>query len=88
MTTQGQIQLMLRGYGDPDSGKTSGAATAQIVQGLNGAATVSTEPRRAEPRRMTPVRRETAPPSAPPPPNTPQSTSNSGRATKDVARSL
>ena len=68
VTTQGQIQLMLRGYGDPDSGKTSGATTAQIVQGLNGAATVSTESRRAEPRRMTPVRRETAPPSAPPPP--------------------
>ena len=32
------------------------------------AATVSTEPPRAAPRRVTPVRRETAPPSAPPPP--------------------
>jgi len=64
VTTQGQIQLMLRGYGDPDSAKTSGATTAQIVQGLNRAATVSTEP----PRRTTPVRRETAPQSAPTPP--------------------
>ena len=68
VTTQGQIQLMLRGYGDPDSAKTRGATTAQIVRGLNGAATVSTEPPRAEPRRITPVRRETASPPAPTPP--------------------
>jgi len=68
MTTQGQIQLMLRGYGDPDSAKTSGATTAQIVQRLNRAATVSTEPPRAELRRITPVRRETASPPAPTPP--------------------
>jgi pilus assembly protein CpaB len=61
MTTQAQIQLMLRGYGDPESGKTPGATTAQIVRGLKGAATVSTEPRRPEPRRTIPVRRETAP---------------------------
>jgi pilus assembly protein CpaB len=67
VTTQAQIQLMLRGYGDPDSAKTRGATTAQIVRGLNGAATVSTEPPRAEPRRITPVRRETTPPLAPPP---------------------
>jgi len=67
MTTQGQIQLMLRGYGDPDSAKTSGATTTQIVHRLNRAATVSTQPR-VEPRRFTPVRRETATPSAPPPP--------------------
>ena len=71
VTTQGQIQLMLRGYGDPDSTKTRGATTAQIVQGLNGAPTVSTEPQRAEPRRVTPVRREIAPP---PPPMTPTAT--------------
>ena len=68
VTTQGQIQLMLRGYGDPESSKTPGATTAQIVQGLNRAATVSTEPPRAEPRRTTQVRRETAPQSVPPPP--------------------
>jgi len=64
VTTQGQIQLMLRGYGDPDSATTSGATTAQIVQALNRAATVSTEP----PRRTNPIRRETTPQSAPPPP--------------------
>jgi pilus assembly protein CpaB len=68
VTTQGQIQLMLRGYGDPDSAKTSGATTAQIVQGLNRAATVSTEPSRGEPRRTTPVRGKAAPQSAPPAP--------------------
>jgi pilus assembly protein CpaB len=67
VTTQGQIQLMLRGYGDPASAKTSGATTTQIVQGLNRAATVSTESPQAEPRRTIPVRRETVPQSAPPP---------------------
>jgi pilus assembly protein CpaB len=68
VATQGQIQLMLRGYGDPDSAKTNGATTAQIVQGLNRAAAVSTEPPRAEGRPLIPVRRATASPSAPPPP--------------------
>jgi pilus assembly protein CpaB len=63
VTSQGQIQLMLRGYGDPASAQTNGATTTQIVEGLNGAATVSPEP----PRRTTPVRRETTPQSAPPP---------------------
>ena len=65
VTAQGQIQLMLRGYGDPASAQTTGATTAQIIQGLNRAATVSTEPPRAEPRRATQVRRETVPQSAP-----------------------
>ena len=68
VTTQGQIQLMLRGYGDPETSATPGTTTAQIVQGLNRAATVSTEPPRTEPARTTPVRRETAPRSAAPPP--------------------
>ena len=68
MTTQGQIQLMLRGYGDPDSANTDGATTTRILQRLKGAATVATEPPRAELRRITPVRREIAPPAAPPPP--------------------
>ena len=66
VTTQGQIQLMLRGYGDPGSAGTDGATTAKIVERLNGAATVSTEPSPAAPRRTTPVRRETASPTAPP----------------------
>jgi Flp pilus assembly protein CpaB len=60
VTTQAQIQLMLRGYGDPASANTGGATTAQIVQSLNRAATVSTEPR-PEVRRTASVRRETAP---------------------------
>jgi pilus assembly protein CpaB len=50
-TTQGQIQLMLRGYGDPDSAKTRGATTQQIVAGLNTAPVVSQTPR-SEPRRQ------------------------------------
>ena len=73
-TTQGQIQLMLRGYGDPDSAKTNGATTAQIVSSLNRAATVNEAPR-PEQRRTAP-RREAPPPQpvpapvvlAPPPP--------------------
>jgi pilus assembly protein CpaB len=75
-TTQGAIQLMLRGYGDPDSTKTTGASTGQIVQGLNGAPTAP--PQRLEPRRSTPARRETPQPSpqpqivAPPPPVKPK----------------
>ncbi len=77
VTTQGQIQLMLRGYGDPNSAKTSGATTAQIVQGLNRAATVSTEPR-PEVRRTTSVRRETAPEPASP---LPASDTNAGQVT-------
>jgi len=59
-TTQGQIQLMLRGYGDPDSAKTGGATASQILSGLKSAPTVSAP--RPEPRRSTSVRRETPPP--------------------------
>jgi len=58
-TTQGQIQLMLRGYGDPDSAKTLGATTSQIVQSL-GRAPVAPEAPRSEPRRT--ARRETPAP--------------------------
>ena len=39
-TTQGQIQLMLRGYGDPDSLRANGPATARVVEELNRATTV------------------------------------------------
>ena len=66
VTAQGQIQLMLRGYGDPASANTPGATTAQIVQGLNQAETVSTRPPRAEPR-TSPIRREIVPQPAPAP---------------------
>ena len=82
-TTQGAIQLMLRGYGDPDSAKTSGATTAQIVSGLNRAVTVE-QPRNDAPRRSAP-RREPAPQpqpvpapvvQAPPPAPKPRSDTN------------
>jgi pilus assembly protein CpaB len=63
-TTQGQIQLMLRGYGDPDSAKTSGATASQIVQGLSNAPTVSLPPR-SERRPAAP--RQTVPAPAPQP---------------------
>jgi pilus assembly protein CpaB len=73
-TTQGQIQLLLRGYGDPDSAKTRGATTAEIVNGLKGAPTVAEaprpEPRRSAPRREAPPAQPVATPvvQAPPPP--------------------
>jgi pilus assembly protein CpaB len=71
-TTQGQIQLMLRGYGDPDSAKTAGATTAQIVSGLSRAVTVEPSrvaeaPRRQTPRREAPPPQPTPQPVAPPP---------------------
>ena len=53
-TSQGQIQLMLRGYGDPDSANTAGATTAQIVSGLNKSVTVP-QAQRPEPRRAAPA---------------------------------
>jgi pilus assembly protein CpaB len=64
-TTQGQIQLMLRGYGDPDSTKTHGATTSRIVQGLSNAPSVPLPPR-SEPRRSS-VPRQTVPAPAPQP---------------------
>ena len=73
-TSQGQIQLMLRGYGDPDSANTAGATTAQIVSGLNKSVTVPQaqrpEPRRAAPRREAPLPQPAPTPVvlAPPPP--------------------
>ena len=71
-TTQGAIQLMLRGYGDPDSAKTTGATTAQILSGLRNAPTVAAAPA-PTPRRQSPRRVETPAPApapvvlAPPP---------------------
>jgi pilus assembly protein CpaB len=67
-TTQGQIQLMLRGYGDPDSAKTSGATSSQIVSGLARGVGGASEQPKSEPRRSSaPARRETAPAPAPAP---------------------
>jgi len=57
-TSQGQIQLLLRGYGDPDSAKTNGATTSQIVSALGKSTTVESprpEPRRPAPRREAPA---------------------------------
>jgi pilus assembly protein CpaB len=65
-TTQGQIQLMLRGYGDPDSTKTNGSSTTQVVQRLNSAPTVSMQ-RPPEPKRQAP-RQQAAPPQPVPQP--------------------
>jgi pilus assembly protein CpaB len=55
-TTQGQIQLVLRGYGDPDSIKTQGANASDLVVGSRRAAPPSPEPSRAAPRRAPPPR--------------------------------
>ena len=63
-TAQGQIQLLLRGYGDPDSARTSGATTDQIVRRLNGARTVTAPPARVERR---PAARPVTPAPTPPP---------------------
>src|SRR5690349_4531033 len=63
ITTQGAIQLALRGYGDPDSAKTTGAYTSQIVASLNKAPGVVTEPARVE-RQRTPARRQEPAPQA------------------------
>src|SRR5262245_58595075 len=72
-TSQGQIQLMLRGYGDPDSAKTNGATTKEIVSNLNKSTPVvepRPEPRRAAPRREAPAPHPVQAPvvQAPPPP--------------------
>ena len=72
-TSQGQIQLMLRGYGDPDSANTTGATTARSSAASISSATVP-EAQRPEPRRLRPAakRHASATPApvvlAPPPP--------------------
>lgn len=43
---QGAIQLVLRGYGDPDSVKTRGATSSDVLAQLQGERTVSPPPRR------------------------------------------
>lgn len=44
--SQGAIQLVLRGYGDPDSVKTGGATSSDVLAQLRGERTVSPPPRR------------------------------------------
>ena len=43
---EGRIQLVLRGYGDPDSLKTEGAKTADVLAQLRGAPAFKPEPER------------------------------------------
>jgi pilus assembly protein CpaB len=52
----GSIQLVLRGYGDPDSAKTKGATTADVENALRNAPTRPL-PRQSASRRNTPVTR-------------------------------
>jgi pilus assembly protein CpaB len=81
-TSQGQIQLLLRGYGDPDSAKTSGATTAQIVSTLNKSAPVVApptkpeQPRRAVPRQAPPPQPVQTPVVQAPPPPKPKADTN------------
>ena len=44
---EGRIQLVLRGYGDPDSLKTEGAKTADVLAQLRGAPAFKPEPERS-----------------------------------------
>lgn len=65
-THQGSIQLVLRGYGDPDSVTTPGATTADVLAQLRSASAI----RVAEDPKPAPVRHaeRPAPKAAPPPP--------------------
>ena len=79
-TIAGEIQLLLRGYGDPDSAKTTGATTAQIVNGLNRSTTVveapRPQPRRAAPRQAPPPQPVPTPVVQAPPPPKPKADTN------------
>jgi pilus assembly protein CpaB len=61
---QGSIALVLRGYGDPDSIKTKGATSSDVLSQMGGGRLVDLTPRRADPSRH----RVAAPPPPPPPP--------------------
>jgi pilus assembly protein CpaB len=49
---QGTIQLVLRGYGDPDSVKTPGATSTDVLAQLRSRPTTSEASAKPEPRRM------------------------------------
>ena len=59
---QGSIQLVLRGYGDPDSVRTKGANSSDVLSQLGSAPERTIEPvQRAPVRRSAPAPRPTAP---------------------------
>ena len=73
---QGTIQLVLRGYGDPDSINTSGASSTDVLAALRDAPAVVPQPVAPPPRRTVtrpaPVRTDTTPVVQLPPPVVPQ----------------
>jgi len=67
---QGSIQLVLRGYGDPDSVRTKGANSSDVLSQLGQAPERAPEPARPAPRRSAPQPRPVTPApvvAAPPP---------------------
>jgi pilus assembly protein CpaB len=83
----GSIQLVLRGYGDPDSVRTKGATSVDVLSQLRGALPVEpAAPRPAQqtaPRRVTPAPKviiERAPPPPPPPESAVVNVYRSGKA--------
>ncbi len=58
---QGSIQLVLRGYGDPDSVRTKGANSSDVLSQLGQAPERSPEPARPAPRRSAPQPRPVTP---------------------------
>lgn len=72
----GSIQLVLRGYGDPDSVRTRGATSMDVLSQMRGGMSVPLDPRpepvQRAPRRVItgpPVIIQRAPPPPPPPPD-------------------
>jgi pilus assembly protein CpaB len=61
---QGSIALVLRGYGDPDSIKTKGATSSDVLSQLRDGRLVDLTPKHADP----PRHHASAPPPPPPPP--------------------
>ena len=61
---QGSIALVLRGYGDPDSIKTKGATSSDVLSQLRDGRLVDLTPKPADP----PRHHASAPPPPPPPP--------------------
>lgn len=69
----GAIQLVLRGYGDPDSVRTKGATSSDVLSQLQGTSVVVPQASPAAPpriiyRRPAPVKPAPRPPPPPPPP--------------------